>query len=700
MEFFPRYGDKTGIPGQEGKYLPADFSLDFKIKSNSVVTNLDVSHQEMTYEQNEDGTEVSITIEMCETVVAKDIVISYSSEQIRQPQLTLTKCAKFPGEVAAHISFIPRSSEEHEVEDEEIKHTDANVTEVDDHDDPEVANGEFIFILDRSGSMSGSRIKLAVEALELFIKSIPSNSKFNVVSFGSSYRFMFDESKEYNNENMQDALDQIKHFKSDFGGTELYMPIEKTVSMNQDFQCPRNVFVLTDGGISDTQRVLDKIREFNFATRVHSFGIGSGASAYLVKEIAKEGKGTSTLIADNDPHLKGKVIKALKLASKPAFTNLRIDWQDNAKSVKLCTPAEPYVPNVYEEEPFHVYAILKEEDLAASSVAVTLFNTHEQTEDTVVLQIPAEIAESADGQDFQLAAKHFIEYASRKNSEVSEQEVERVSVKYSVLCSKTAFFGKVKNKTKPTEEMETIQIPIKKLQKERFNDFDGMIGSRLQCMSKRSVGMTRLIDKSENLCLSSQQFSTKTKKKGGIFSAIGSAIGSIFGGSDEIERDMCPKRVSARCPSKQAVLSRAYQGQDDLDSYEECEKMSTPEYKSKNEQEYSKQSLSSSKASSSASSGYTEVTDFQDSVGFFAGLPAKFAHLLDAAVPESVLESLYDKADAQRVWVTILALAVLKKHFADLEDEWTMMAKKAEAYLKSMHVKKYKQEVKNSIAIV
>jgi hypothetical protein len=88
---------------------------------------------------------------------------------------------------------------------------------------------------------------------------------------------------------------------------------------------------LTDGCISDTEKVLNIIREANHQTRVHSFGIGSGASIYLVKEIAKEGKGSSTLVADEDPNLKAKVIKTLKLASKPAFTGVSANWNMNSE---------------------------------------------------------------------------------------------------------------------------------------------------------------------------------------------------------------------------------------------------------------------------------------------------------------------------------------------------------------------------------
>ena len=56
-------------------------------------------------------------------------------------------------------------------------------------------SGEYNFIIDRSGSMSGTYINTAKEALKLFIKSLPFNSKFNVISFGSRHEFLYKEAK-------------------------------------------------------------------------------------------------------------------------------------------------------------------------------------------------------------------------------------------------------------------------------------------------------------------------------------------------------------------------------------------------------------------------------------------------------------------------------------------------------------------------
>ena len=62
-----------------------------------------------------------------------------------------------------------------------------------DDDAFELEPQEFIFLIDRSGSMYWGKkaIKTAKEALKLFLHSLPVGSLFNVVSFGSNFEFLF-----------------------------------------------------------------------------------------------------------------------------------------------------------------------------------------------------------------------------------------------------------------------------------------------------------------------------------------------------------------------------------------------------------------------------------------------------------------------------------------------------------------------------
>jgi hypothetical protein len=54
--------------------------------------------------------------------------------------------------------------------------------------------------------MDGNPIKLAVEALKLFLHSIPLGSKFNVYSFGSEFKKIFNEALDYNEGSLKNAL--------------------------------------------------------------------------------------------------------------------------------------------------------------------------------------------------------------------------------------------------------------------------------------------------------------------------------------------------------------------------------------------------------------------------------------------------------------------------------------------------------------
>ena len=90
IEFIPKYGDSTGgIYGQGGDLTPTGIDFQFNINANSVITNLNVSHEGMVYIQTKDGQSVDLRLSSKDPIYAKDLVISYSSEQIREPKLSI-----------------------------------------------------------------------------------------------------------------------------------------------------------------------------------------------------------------------------------------------------------------------------------------------------------------------------------------------------------------------------------------------------------------------------------------------------------------------------------------------------------------------------------------------------------------------------------------------------------------------------------
>jgi len=56
---------------------------------------------------------------------------------------------------------------------------------------------------------------------------------------------------------------------------------------------------LTDGGIFNTEKVVQMVKNNNKFARVNTIGIGNGASAALIVGCAEKGKGSHVFINDS-----------------------------------------------------------------------------------------------------------------------------------------------------------------------------------------------------------------------------------------------------------------------------------------------------------------------------------------------------------------------------------------------------------------
>jgi hypothetical protein len=80
------------------------------------------------------------------------------------------------------------------------------------------------------------------------------------------------------------------------GGTEIFAPLQSIYSIKTSKDLPRCLYLLTDGAVFNPEKVVNLIRFNNQDCTVNTFGIGSGADEYLIRNCAKAGNGHFSFI--------------------------------------------------------------------------------------------------------------------------------------------------------------------------------------------------------------------------------------------------------------------------------------------------------------------------------------------------------------------------------------------------------------------
>ena len=314
----PRYGYSpvTGSSGIDTSFtvLKADMgcamskaitsieSPSHTIKVHLGTTSSDVSSTAVSFDPNR--ARVSLT---ADSLLDRDLVIVVQALRLDAPRALVERHPR-DGTHAISLTFSPRF---------ELN---------------PIRSLELFFIVDRSGSMSGTPIRKAGAALELFLRSIPCEDHyFNVIGFGSSHQALFPRSVAYNADSLKRGTVYAERMEADLGGTEMMSAFQEVFKQRRR-DMSTQIFLLTDGEIWDVDPLCEVIREAvdeaeksNSSVRVFSLGIGDSVSHHLIESVARAGGGYAQHVVESE-RMEKKVLNMLKSALVPAATNLGVRW--------------------------------------------------------------------------------------------------------------------------------------------------------------------------------------------------------------------------------------------------------------------------------------------------------------------------------------------------------------------------------------
>lgn len=159
---------------------------------------------------------------------------------------------------------------------------------------------EIVLVIDCSGSMDGDRMEHAVSASRIWLKSVPASSEhyFNLVKFGNKTITAFTASRPYTEVNVKEASEWLDNVKADMGGTEICTALSTIKSMTIPDKCQREIILLTDGDVTNTEDVLAMAKICG--GRIFSIGIGSAPSTALIHGVARTTTGFGEYIKSAD----------------------------------------------------------------------------------------------------------------------------------------------------------------------------------------------------------------------------------------------------------------------------------------------------------------------------------------------------------------------------------------------------------------
>jgi Ca-activated chloride channel family protein len=230
-----------------------------------------------------------------------------------------------------------------------------------------VAPKDVVLVFDRSGSMSGSKIRQAKEAMTFILKNLNDEDRFNVIAYNDQVETFFDELARPDKKSLDSALDQVDRMEAR-GGTNIAAAIEAALKLcpagrEKEGSRPVYIIFMTDGrptvgktAEEDILRIASKNNECK--ARIFCFGVGYDVNVRLLDKLAQDSSGRSDYVKEKEP-IEGKISSFYAKIRNPVMTGLKL----KIEGLRLRDMYPRELPDLFEGDQIVVVGRYQAEDV-------------------------------------------------------------------------------------------------------------------------------------------------------------------------------------------------------------------------------------------------------------------------------------------------------------------------------------------------
>ncbi|MBN1852189.1 MAG: VWA domain-containing protein [Pirellulales bacterium] len=212
-----------------------------------------------------------------------------------------------------------------------------------------------IFVMDRSGSMSGQKIEQAKGALKFVLNNLREGDLFNIIAYDSEIESYRPEIQRFNEETRLSALGFIEGLYAG-GSTNIDGALQRAMSMLTDSSRPNYIIFLTDGlptagEMGETKIDANAKNANRVRARLFAFGVGYDVNSRLLDRLVRSNHGQSEYVRPNED-IEAAVSKFYQRIGAPVLTNVAIQVDVEGARVEQGTP----INRVYPKETLDLFA--------------------------------------------------------------------------------------------------------------------------------------------------------------------------------------------------------------------------------------------------------------------------------------------------------------------------------------------------------